>query len=710
MDRVTLLHVDRDSDFLDLVSQTLNREIDDLDILCATDVEEGLELLEDNDVDCVVSEYALWKSNGLEFLREVRAEYGDLPFILFTSKGSEDIASEAISAGVTEYLEKKFTTEQYTLLANRVRQVVSKHRAEEEVKQAHNALETAREGISILDEDGEFLYLNDAYADIYGYEPEEMLGNHWEMIYPDNEVSEIYDEILPQARSQGYWRGETLGERSDGSTFVEDHSISITEEGNIVCVVRDLTEIKQMESEIEERERMFSTLLSNLPGMAYKCENSRGWPMEFVSEGVRQIAGYEPQEIESGEVIWGKDIIYPEDRDRVWSEVQDSLEDEGEFTLTYRIVTSDDELKWVWEQGKGVYSDGELVALEGFITDVTERKRMEREIKRTSNHLEAVIEASPIPIVSLNREGRVQTWNDAAEKVFGWSSEEVLGELIPIVPEKKEEEFRGLMERVLSGESFSGVDLRRQKKDGSFIDLRLSTAPVYGSDDEITGVMALIEDVTQRKRDSQQLQVLNRVLRHNLRNDLNVILGYAEIVMEEASDPHVIKEAEEILQTAESLSSLSEKAQQTEKTLRRSPDYQIELKKALERMREEYLVDYPEADIEINVSDETMVNMQLEVAVDEVLENALEHNDRDPVVEVTVSESNGEVVIRVADNGPGIPTNERSVLERGEETTLAHGSGFGLWLVNWIVTRLGGELMFGENKPRGSVVTIRVPS
>lgn len=710
MERITLLHVDRDADFLELVSRTLEREVEDIEILTATEVDEGLGLLEQHDVDCVVSEYALWKSDGLEFLRGVRERFGDLPFILFTSKGSEEIASEAVSAGVTEYLEKKFTSEQYTLLANRVKQAVRKHRAEEEVRRAHTALETAREGISILDSKGRYVYVNDAYADIYGYEPGEMLGRHWELIYPEEEIDLVQNEIDRELESKGYWRGETTGLRKDGSTFPEDHSVSVTDDGDVVCVVRDLTDIKRLESEIEERERMFSTLLSNLPGMAYRCLNDPDWPMEFVSEGCERLTGYSPRELEEDEVVWGEDVLHPDDYERAWEVVQEALENREPFKITYRITTKEGEEKWVWEQGSGVYSDGELEAIEGFITDITERKRMESEIERTSSHLEAVIEASPVPIVSLDPEGRVETWNDAAEEVFGWSKEDVQGEPVPIVPEDSRDQFEGLLERVVDGESLSGVELRRKRKDGSLVDIRLSTAPVQGEDGEVTGVMALLEDVTERKRDEQQLQVLNRVLRHNLRNDLNIVLGYSELVMEEASDPDVKREAREIMRTAESLSSLSEKAQHTEKTLRRSSEYEVDLGEVLERLREEYLVDYPDADIDLEVMNGAKVSRQIEVAVEEVLENALEHNDGDPEVVVRSATENGDVVIQVTDNGPGIPGNERMVLERGEETNLAHGSGFGLWLVNWVVTRLGGELTFSENDPRGSVVTIRVPA
>lgn len=116
------------------------------------------------------------------------------------------------------------------------------------------ALETTGEGISLLDENGEFIYVNQAYAETYGYEPEELLGEHWEMLYPDGQEEEIYEDVLPELAEQGTWAGETIGLRKDGSTFIEDHRLATTAGREMVCSVRDMTTEYEQRRQLEEQE------------------------------------------------------------------------------------------------------------------------------------------------------------------------------------------------------------------------------------------------------------------------------------------------------------------------------------------------------------------------------------------------------------------------------------------------------------------------
>lgn len=240
---IRVLHVDDNSQQTRLMEDVLTDVQENLDVVTETTVDAGLEQLRDpkTDIKCVVSDYVMPHENGLDFLEAVREDYPDLPFILFTGKGSEQIASEAISAGVTDYLQKG-GMDAYQLLANRIENVVTKYRAEQEVRRVYDALEAAQEAISLLDEEGRFTYVNQAYADLYGYEREEMLGEHWSLIYPDEETERVNEEIL-QAVSEGeQWHGETTGLRKDGSTFIEDHTLVQRDDGGLICSVRERTD------------------------------------------------------------------------------------------------------------------------------------------------------------------------------------------------------------------------------------------------------------------------------------------------------------------------------------------------------------------------------------------------------------------------------------------------------------------------------------
>jgi DNA-binding NtrC family response regulator len=142
--------VDDDPNFGGMVSDVLEREDERLEVETATSAADGLEMLADDGFDCVVSDYDMPGRNGIEFLEAVREEYLALPFILFTAKGSEEIASDAITAGVDEYIQIGTGIEQYTFPANRVANAVDRFRVRRQIDLRHQALETAGEGLSLV--------------------------------------------------------------------------------------------------------------------------------------------------------------------------------------------------------------------------------------------------------------------------------------------------------------------------------------------------------------------------------------------------------------------------------------------------------------------------------------------------------------------------------------------------------------------------------
>jgi len=307
---VRVLHVDDDPAFLDLAATYLERH--GLDVVTATDADAGLAALDAHDVDCVVSDYDMPGADGLEFLEAVRERDPGFPFVLFTGKGDEGVASDAISAGVTDYLQKDTGTDQYAVLANRVRNAVDRDRS----KRA--------------------------------------LGEH---------------------------------------------------------------------------DRRLRTLTQNLPGMVYRCRNVPEWPMEFVGGEVESLSGYTANDLESGSVVWGDDVVHPDDRDPMWPEVQAAVEAGDPFEVTYRITTADDDVRHVWERGR-VVGDDDPAVIEGFITDITDRVRRERELERRTARQAALFEQSPDMINIHDGDGVVMEANRRFREELGYAEDEVLGKRV----------------------------------------------------------------------------------------------------------------------------------------------------------------------------------------------------------------------------------------------------------------------------------------
>jgi signal transduction histidine kinase len=230
-----------------------------------------------------------------------------------------------------------------------------------------------------------------------------------------------------------------------------------------------------------------------------------------------------------------------------------------------------------------------------------------------------------------------------------------------------------------------------------------------GEDDtEPVARTLVLRDVTDRETREQRLSVLNRVLRHNVRNKLDVILARADLIADKELRQGIRESATDLLE-------LSNKARDAEAMMMdksESPE-QVDVPAVVRGVAEEFRTDTPDADISVTCPGELMITSHraiLENVLAELVENALVHTDDDrPSVEITVSDTPAEAVeLSVADDGPGIPEREQQILASGTETQLEHAQGIGLWFVNWAVRQLGGDLSFAENDPKGSIVTVRL--
>ena len=248
-------------------------------------------------------------------------------------------------------------------------------------------IENALDLISILEADGTIRYVGPSIERILGYPPAEMIGKSiFDYVHPEDiEGGEAALEFAKE-RSGVTKYMELRVRHKDGSWRIhEASSYNLLDDpavGGMIINSRDITERKKAEEALRESRRTLSTLMGNLPGMAYRCRNDQDWTMEFVSDGCLELTGYGPADLTyNARVSYGQ-LIHPKDRERVWKEVREALAKKEPFELIYRIGTAAGEEKWVWEQGRGVFSlPGEFLALEGFITDITDRMRAERLVR-----------------------------------------------------------------------------------------------------------------------------------------------------------------------------------------------------------------------------------------------------------------------------------------------------------------------------------------
>jgi PAS domain S-box-containing protein len=244
--------------------------------------------------------------------------------------------------------------------------------------------------ILLIDGDMKIVEANDRSVAAYGYPREKLIGMSISNLRTPNEAPLLPDHVKT-LNETGSSYIETVHMRSDGSTFpieISAYSVEVQGKRFFQSIGRDITDRKRTEEEMRESNKKLSTIINNLRGVVFRCKNDDNWTMQYISDGIYELAGYLPNEFIDNKIRTYKSVIAPEDVETVWNQIHTALETGYLYTIEYRIITSSGSRKWVWERGRGYYESDRLVALEGFISDITERKKIEEELIRAKEKAE----------------------------------------------------------------------------------------------------------------------------------------------------------------------------------------------------------------------------------------------------------------------------------------------------------------------------------
>lgn len=255
-------------------------------------------------------------------------------------------------------------------------------------------------------------------------------------------------------------------------------------------------------------ERQLATLMSNLPGMAYRCRIDRNWTMEFVSEGAKRVTGYAPDDlIENRRIAYG-DLIHPGDRERVWEKVNAGLARGRAFQLSYRLITASGEERWVWEQGRGVPgAGGGIAALEGYVTDITDRVRAEAALAESEERFRNIFEEAGIGIILTDPQGKVVKANPALQQILGYSADELQGMTVTglTYPDDIEKSRRCLAELVAGERQRYRLQKRYVTRSGEIVWARATVTALRDADGTVRYTLGMVEDITARKQAEEDL-------------------------------------------------------------------------------------------------------------------------------------------------------------------------------------------------------------
>ncbi len=373
-----------------------------------------------------------------------------------------------------------------------------------------------------------FVYVNKAAVELTGYTAEELLSiNFWDIVHPDHRE-------LIRERGLARQRGENVPNRyefkivrKDGTVrWVDFSATKIDWYGSPAGMgtIIDITERKQAEEQLKERERTYHTLLNNIPGFAYRCLNDKDWTMAFISDGCKSITGYKADDFINNATIAFNDIIHPQYRDLLWNLWQEKLPKREVFEYEYPIITKNGEERWVWERGRGIYNDqGTLLYLEGFITDITERKKAEEQLQKERQLLKTIINLLPDAIYAKDTSLRKTIVNKVDLKNLGVEKEEdALGkDDFAFYPKQIADQFYQNDKMVLEGHPIINKEEKIIFPDGSEGYLLTSKVPLYNPHTgKIEGLVGIGHNITERKKAEEALRASESLYREFVENDL----------------------------------------------------------------------------------------------------------------------------------------------------------------------------------------------
>jgi len=342
---------------------------------------------------------------------------------------------------------------------------------------------------------------------------------------------------------------------------------------------------------------------------------------------------------------------------------------------------------------------------------------------KEATEYQKAVEHAGYAIFVTDTDGTIRHVNPAFEEITGYSAAEAIGETPRILKsgEADDDYYDRLWKTILDGDLFEEEIINKTRSGDRYL-ARQTIAPVTDEAGDPIAFVAIQVDITDQLLREQRLTVLNRILRHNIRNEMNLISGHAELVedvlesLPETVDRRelAIESAREIQDVAEGMVTRTEKVREIEKTLDRlrGSRTSISVDDVVQSIRPR--LETLDIEGEVTVSDDVSayrVDREVEMIIDELVENAVTHTDSsDPTLEVTVAASDGDDLrFSVSDDGPGLSEQELAIFDDGVETPLRHGSGLGLWMVNWLAVYCGGSVSASVDS-QGSTIDVLVPA
>jgi len=827
-----ILLIDDDIDILNQAKLYLEKKNKEFNIDTAKLARKGLDKINKNDYDIIISDYQMPKIDGLEFLRIIREEREeDIPFIIFTGKGREEVAIKALNLGANRYIQKGGKAKaQYGVLSDAIKQEYEHYKSKKALQKSEKEksliLENVDEIIAYHDKEHNLIWANKAYRDATDLSPEDIEGKKcyhaWELKAECSNcpVTESIRkgkpaeaELTPE--NQEHWP-------SDFKSWLVKSNPVRDESGDIIGAVEiatDITEKKRTEKELKESRRYYRTIvetspeaiaITDLEGNIIDCnerdldmhnieskkdmlgknaldfiipedrdsakknikktleegktrdqeytlidsENNE-FPVEMSAGLIRDAQGepdsfmaiikdiserknaekelerkekyldYIPEFVnvidKNGDIVYrsksflGDNIIeseeiddsnmfefvHPDDREKAQEYFFKALENPGEeFRVEIRGKTKDG---WTWFEGRFInYLDEDPV--NGIIVtgqDISERKEIEDKLKESEKRYRRVTENINDVITLVDEHGKIIYGNEKAHKeVLGYDVEDLINEDgFQFFHQEDRDKVVELFDKCIKeGKDKERVEARFRCKDGSY--KWLECLGRFFSEGR---ALIVSRDITEKREARDREKFLHSILRHDVKNKLQVAKGYLQLIEEGKVD---IKEySEKITKSIDSADDIIKKVRTLQRIEEEEEVIETDLKETIEKVIEEYEEQMSENKINIEydpVSSKIKAGPLLDTVFSNIIENSIKHSGGDKI-RLSEKEDENKCRITIEDNGKGISEKQkRKILERGYKRGDNSGTGLGMFLVKEILRSYDADIHIKDSDMGGA--------
>ncbi len=614
------------------------------------------------------------------------------------------------------------------IITKQAKQLVSSARVLAQNEMLLNTvLDNMVEVVAACDSNGNQVYINRSYSktDIQpGFLdepiPAEQLSDYWDIRCPDGKTP-VRKEELPLFRALQGILVENQELWSGGRISLTNARPIVTPSGEIIGAVsvgHDITERKKMELELRRERDFISTILNTLDALVLVLD-SEGRVQQF-NRMCEQVTAYTFEEVR-GKIFWDV-LLLPEEVENIKATFKKMVA--GDFANQHDNywITKDGTRRFItWSDA--VFFDSEKKEKYVIATgiDITERRKTEEELWNMTQTLQAVIQASPLAIITGNPDGTVKMWNQAAKAMFGWTEQEVIGVLLPTVPEERHESLRKDLTCILQGKAMTNVETTLRRKDGSFIDASLSSARMHDVDGNVNGFVNIIVDITERKkteemlRKSDKLNIIGELAAgaaHEIRNPLTSLKGFLQLLRLKVEETQYV---DIMLSEVERINFIVSEFL----VLAKPQAVHFQRKPLLPMLERVVLLLNSEMNLKNNFVfiksgfEGVLINCeenQLMQVFINVLKNAIEATPPGGEIYIEGTKLAGnKVAIRFVDEGCGIPEEQLAKIGTPFYTTKEKGTGLGLMVSQKIIENHKGYMDIRSVRNQGTVVEVVLP-